>query len=187
MDQRWDTAPEKEIAERSIAHLVNLAEVDQTWVVDLGCGSGRLRGCLKRVEEYVGVDVHEPMLALARERWINDGRCFFWRGSLFDPPHFHGCGPTLVICVAVARHHEAPLDVWRAALRWPARHYLLGIVHGAQTFSTSINDGTAAPSHEVEEFLRGRPEQVAARIDTPFNPARYANLTHSLVLLRREA
>jgi SAM-dependent methyltransferase len=76
-------------------------------VLDLGCGDGRLSALVLEhrpsVDEVVGIDISEPMLELARQRFEDDDRVDVQRGDLRDP--IAGLGTFDVIVSGFAIHH----------------------------------------------------------------------------------
>jgi SAM-dependent methyltransferase len=76
-------------------------------VLDLGCGDGRLAALILEhrpsVDDVVAVDVSEPMLHLARERFADESRVHIERGDLGDPiTHF---GDFDAVVSGFAIHH----------------------------------------------------------------------------------
>jgi len=74
--------------------------------LDVGCGEGMLaRELAARVPQVVGIDKHEPSIALAREQGP-DGRVEYVLGDFLEYP-FPAASFGLVSCVA-ALHHLDP-------------------------------------------------------------------------------
>lgn len=80
---RWDPAEFFATGEREIAALMETANTlrlphERKVVLDFGCGVGRLtRALASHFENYIGVDISEPMLAHAREWHADCTRCGF--------------------------------------------------------------------------------------------------------------
>jgi SAM-dependent methyltransferase len=78
-------------------------------MLDLGCGDARLTAlvlaCRPTVERAIAVDVSEPMMALARERFADDPRVTVRRGDLADPITEFGTFDVIVSGFAI--HHLA--------------------------------------------------------------------------------
>lgn len=82
-----------------------VADGRHDYVLDLGCGSAPMLQFVQ-VDRYVGVDGHEPSLALARRRRSGPGRDFVL-GELPDVPLQQWYGADVVIVASVTHHLDS--------------------------------------------------------------------------------
>jgi SAM-dependent methyltransferase len=87
--------------------LLEVLPVAPRRVLDLGCGDGRLTQLVLEhrpsVDEVVAVDISDPMLGLARERFADDGRVGVRRWDLRDS--IASLGDFDVVVSGFAIHH----------------------------------------------------------------------------------
>lgn len=107
---RWNPAEFFATGDADIAALMQSAEeLDlprrRRVVLDFGCGVGRLtRSLASRFEEYIGVDISEPMVAQARE-WNRDcTRCRFILNTSGDLRTFDSASVDLIYSKYVLQH-----------------------------------------------------------------------------------
>jgi len=82
--------------------------------LDVGCGEGMLaRELAARVPQVVGIDKHEPSIALAREQGP-DGRVEYVLGDFLEYP-FPAASFGLVSCVAALHHLDPAAALTRMA------------------------------------------------------------------------
>ena len=82
--------------------------------LDVGCGEGTLaRELAARVPQVVGIDKHEPSIALAREQGP-DGRVEYVLGDFLEYP-FPAASFGLVSCVAALHHLDPAAALTRMA------------------------------------------------------------------------
>jgi tRNA (cmo5U34)-methyltransferase len=102
--QRIGKLEARQAAEQMLADLL---PAEPRHVLDLGCGDGRLTSLVLEarpsVEGVVAVDVSDPMLALARQRFAGDERVEVQRADLRDP--LTPCGCFDIVVSGFAIHH----------------------------------------------------------------------------------
>jgi ubiquinone/menaquinone biosynthesis C-methylase UbiE len=107
---RWDPAEFFATGDADIAALMKSAEElglprDRKVVLDFGCGVGRLaRALASRFDQYIGVDISDPMVAQARE-WNRDcTNCRFILNTSGDLRIFESASVDLVYTKYVLQH-----------------------------------------------------------------------------------
>jgi tRNA (cmo5U34)-methyltransferase len=87
--------------------LLDVLPPDPRRLLDLGCGDGRLAALVLEhrpsIEEIVAIDISEPMLQLARQRFHDDPRVSISRWDLDDP--VVGFGTFDAVVSGFAIHH----------------------------------------------------------------------------------
>ena len=107
---RWDPAEFFATGEQDVEWLMSCANLlglprERSLALDFGCGIGRLtRPLATHFENYVGVDISEPMLAQARE-WNRDcGHCRFVLNTTGDLRAFESGSVDLIYSRHVLQH-----------------------------------------------------------------------------------
>lgn len=105
-------------AEAALDRLLRATAGDGCRVLDIGCGTGYNLGRLRRLgipfASYLGVDLTDAMLAIARERYAGEPRATFTEADLYTladtPERFD-----VLLCTWVASHLERPREVFDLA------------------------------------------------------------------------
>jgi SAM-dependent methyltransferase len=107
---RWDPAEFFATGETEIAALIKRVEAlglphDRTLALDFGCGVGRMaRPLASHFQNYIGVDISEPMIARAQE-WNHEcTRCRFILNTTGDLKSFETASVDLVHTRYVLQH-----------------------------------------------------------------------------------
>jgi len=117
-------------AEATLDQWLREAARDECRVLDIGCGTGFNLGRLQRLgvpfRSYLGVDLTDAMLAIARTRYADERRAIFVEANLSDlagtPERFD-----VILCTWVASHLDHPREVFDLAydLLAPSGHAFL--------------------------------------------------------------
>ena len=86
---------------------------ETTFVLDVGCGTGLMLELMgdRRPRFYVGTDISEGMLKVARHRWeTGDRRVRFHESDMMNMPHYEDAFDVVTCLNAVASYtHDFPL------------------------------------------------------------------------------